>query len=60
MFLKFQKFSICFFRLILYIQILIHGKLDFPVKSTTVVVVFLVFALIIFFQQILAILDKKK
>ena len=49
MFLNFQNFSICFLRLILYIQILMYRNLEFLVESVAVVVVLLVSALMLFF-----------
>ena len=55
--------SICFLRLILYIQILMYRNIDFFVKSVTVVGVLLVSALMLLFycrQEIVAIFGRKK
>ena len=54
--------SICFLRLILYIQILMYRNIDFFVKSVTVVGVLLVSALMLllyFRQEIVAIFGRK-
>ena len=47
MFLNFKKFSICFLKLLLYIQILMYRNLDFDVKSVTAIGVLLVSALML-------------
>ena len=47
MFLNFQNFSLCFLKLILYIQTLIHRNLDFLVKSAIVVGVLVVSTLML-------------
>ena len=49
MFLNFQKFSICFVGLILYIQILIYRNFDILDKSVTIVGILLVSTLMLFF-----------
>ena len=49
MFLNFQKFSICFLGLIVYIQILIYRNFDFLDKSVTIVGILLVSTLMLFF-----------
>ena len=61
MFLNFKNFSICFLRLILYIQILMYRNLDFLVKTATVACVLLVSAVMSFFRQkIIANIGRRK